>query len=83
MDAQDETAMTIGRLRWQCRRGMKELDALMLRFLEQHYAAAPDDEKQAFEDILAMPDPVLIGYFLKGEKPESEPVHRVVRRILD
>lgn len=62
---------------------MKELDALMLRFLDEHYADAPDAEKQAFEEILAMPDPELIGYFLKGETPASEPVRRVVRRILD
>jgi antitoxin CptB len=75
--------MSIGRLRWQCRRGMKELDALMLRYLDDHYLTAPDEDKQAFEDILAMSDPELVGYFLKGETPASEPLQRVVRRILD
>lgn len=73
----------IGRLRWQCRRGMKELDALMLRYLDDHYADAPDEDKQAFEDILALSDPELVGYFLKGETPATEPLRRVVRRILD
>jgi antitoxin CptB len=28
----------LSRLRWLCRRGMKELDVVMSRYLEQHYA---------------------------------------------
>ena len=27
----------IGKLRWRCRRGMKELDLLTLGYLERHY----------------------------------------------
>ncbi len=70
------------RLRWQCRRGMKELDALLTGYLEEHYDSASDSEKGAFQDILALPDPELFGYLLQRRKPESEPIARVIERIL-
>jgi len=62
---------------------MKELDALLTGYLEQHYDSASDGEKAAFQDILALPDPELIGYLLQRRKPESEPTARVIERILD
>lgn len=31
----DTTRQNLGRLRWRCRRGMKELDVLLVRWLER------------------------------------------------
>ena len=33
------------KLYWRCRRGMKELDIVMLRYLDHHYDAAPEAER--------------------------------------
>ncbi len=73
---------TESRLRWQCRRGMKELDALMVGYLENHYPNVDPEEKAAFERVLRLSDPELIGYLLKGEQPEDPGVAAVIRRIL-
>lgn len=70
------------RLRWQCRRGMKELDELLLRYLERYYDAAADHDKAAFRQLLDLPDPELVAYLLKKEQP-SRDLQRVVDRILD
>lgn len=51
--------MSLGRLRLQCRRGMKELDVLLLGYLEQHYPTAGAAEQACFDALLALPDPVL------------------------
>jgi len=69
-------------LKWLCRRGMKELDALMQRYLAEHYPTVSDDEKRAFEALLQLPDPVLIGYLLKGEPAPDELTRSIVRRLL-
>lgn len=61
---------------------MKELDALLLRYLELHYPQADAAEKQGFEAFLAMSDPELVAYLLKGETPEDANIGQVVRRIL-
>ena len=37
-----------GRLRWRCRRGMKELDVLLTRWLDAHHAEAPSASAARF-----------------------------------
>jgi antitoxin CptB len=51
-------------LRWRCRRGMKELDLLLERFLVRHYDKASSETQRAFERLLALPDPVLAELLL-------------------
>ena len=70
------------RLRWQCRRGMRELDELLLRYLEERYPLADDDEKAAFQSVLALADPELNGYLLQRQTPAAEPIANVIRQIL-
>ena len=73
--------MSEGQLRWQCRRGMRELDQLLLRFLENEYPASSDTQKSAFRDLLALPDPELIGYLLGGQTPADSKIANVISRI--
>ncbi len=73
--------MSDGQLRWQCRRGMRELDQLLLRFLENEYPAAGETQKSAFRELLALPDPELIGYLLGGQIPVDTHIANVVSRI--
>ena len=47
----------IPRLRWLCRRGMKELDVVMTGYLENQYPVACARDQQAFKTLLEMPDP--------------------------
>ncbi len=77
------TDSEFSRLRWQCRRGMRELDALLLGWLEGRYRTASDTDKSAFQSLLTVSDPELVGYLLKKEEPPSEPIAAVVRQILE
>ena len=70
------------RLRWQCRRGMRELDELLLRYLEHHYAGANAQEKADFRAVLDLADPELNAYLLQRQTPASKGIARVVKRIL-
>ena len=72
----------LARLRWQCRRGMRELDQLLCRYLELRYPDAGDAEKAAFAELLSLPDPELVGYLLQKQIPESPQHARVVQHIL-
>ena len=44
--------MSDGELRWQCRRGMRELDELLARYLQTFYEQATEAEKSAFRELL-------------------------------
>ena len=70
------------RLRWQCRRGMRELDDLLIRFLDTRYARADDGQKAAFRAVLELPDPELNGYLLQRQTPSSDSIARVIKLIL-
>ena len=74
--------MADSRLRWQCRRGMRELDVLLERYLDRCYAAASEDEKAAFRGVLELSDPDLNSYLLQRQVPPQEPIARVIERIL-
>jgi len=47
------------RVRWRCRRGLLELDIVLGRFVEQHYAGLDEAQQAAFDVLLDMPDTVL------------------------
>jgi antitoxin CptB len=70
------------RLRWQCRRGMKELDQLLTSYLEDGYEAAGEADKAAFRALLELSDPELVGYLLQRRKPGSEIIARGIDIIL-
>jgi antitoxin CptB len=71
----------ISKLRWQCRRGMKELDLLLENYLHQQYQGAPPAERRAFVSLLNLPDPVLLAYVMDHQQPATEEQRRVVARL--
>lgn len=62
---------------------MRELDELLLGYLEARYPSADDDEKAAFQAVLELPDPELNGYLLQRQTPSSESVSGVIKIILN
>ncbi|KRT56593.1 FAD assembly factor SdhE [endosymbiont of Ridgeia piscesae] len=54
------------RLRWQCRRGMLELDLLLMGFLDQHYLQLDQAQLDGFDRLLRHPDQSLQAWLLQG-----------------
>ena len=71
-----------GKLQWQCRRGMKELDFLLARYLRERYGHAASDERAAFADFLELPDPDIARYLLAGDVPEDPRRAALCRHLL-
>lgn len=69
------------RLRWQCRRGTKELDAVLCAFLERDYATSSKAEQSLFGELLALEDNFLIAYFFADRLPENEGLKQLVQKI--
>ena len=59
----------VGRLRWRCRRGMKELDILLARYMDERFSTASAQEQEAFRGLLEIQDPVIYAYCLGQERP--------------
>ena len=60
------------RLLWRCRRGMKELDVLLERYVRSQVAGASSQDRATLHELLELPDPVLADY-LFGHTPVSDP----------
>lgn len=57
----------LSRYKMRCRRGMKELDFVLDRYLEQYFPQADAAEKQLFDELLDTQDPQLFGWIFELE----------------
>ncbi|ABM60837.1 succinate dehydrogenase assembly factor 2 [Halorhodospira halophila] len=76
-----DTAAVRKRLRWRCRRGTKELDLLLERFLEDRFAQLDSHDQAAFERLLGLEDHFLQDWLIAGQSPTDGELHRIVELI--
>ena len=69
------------RLRWKCRRGMREMDILMTRFLERGYAQMDELGQQAFERLLDAPDQDILVWLWSDVLPDDPELARLIVRM--
>jgi antitoxin CptB len=68
-------------VRWHCRRGMKELDVLLERFLASGYEQASLTQKHAFASLLGLPDPQVAAYLFGHVTPRDAHLVEIVELI--
>lgn len=71
------------RVRWQCRRGMLEVDLLLNRFLDRGYGRLSDEDKRCFGALLEYPDQILLEWLMGRERPVDPQLAHVVDRVRD
>jgi antitoxin CptB len=69
------------RLAWRCRRGIRELDLLLLGWLARHFDAATAEQRERFAALLELPDPELARYLLGAELPEQAAMAAAVAAV--
>jgi len=75
--------MERNRLFWACRRGMLELDLILLPFLEQIYPTLEEDDQRRFQLLLECEDQDMFKWFLRRENPEAPELLKIVQIIRD
>lgn len=71
----------LAKLRWQCRRGTKELDLLLQRYLDLGYLQADDEEKVLFVELLELEDDELVGVLMGALEVETGEMKVLVGKI--
>ncbi len=69
------------KLAWRCRRGTKELDVLMQRFLNNYYQTSSTDLQNAFERMLDMQDPELYDLIVGRQDSGDQSINQVIEYI--
>ena len=75
--------LEFNRLRWRSRRGMLELDLLLLPFFDEVFAELESGEQQAFIKLLEQDDPDLWDWFSRKSESGDPELAALVERILD
>ena len=73
----------INRMRCASRRGMLELDLMMVPFVEQRFRDLPEQDKQRFIDLLECEDNDLFAWFLGRQKPHDPELAIIVQQVID
>jgi antitoxin CptB len=70
------------KLKWHCRRGMRELDVLLERYLAREYEKAPPTQQAAFETLLSLQDPEILELLTGRVVTDNAGLRDVVKRLL-
>ncbi|MCL4775915.1 MAG: succinate dehydrogenase assembly factor 2 [Gammaproteobacteria bacterium] len=70
------------RLRWRCRRGMRELDTLLMAYVDRHFREAGAAGQAAFRRLLSLPDPEIVALLDGRLRSDDAELLRVVAQVV-
>jgi len=71
----------VAKLRWRCRRGMRELDRILEGFIDNGFQELSAAEKRQFAEFLEFPDPDLHAYLVGRAEPTDFELAQLLKRI--
>jgi len=74
--------LEFNRLRWRARRGMLELDLLLLPFFDEVFHSLPGPEQEVFIRLLEQEDQDLLRWFLRNGQAYDAELQAMVERVL-
>ena len=60
------------RIIWRCRRGIREMDILLLDYLETHYDTATVENQNTFEELLEENDLDILSWIMEKTSPDEK-----------
>ena len=66
------------RLFWASRRGMLELDLILLPFLENIYPTLGPVDQQSYVQLMECEDQDMYAWFMRREDPQNSQLQRIV-----
>ena len=74
----DDISLHDRKVIYRARRGLKELDMYFDPYVRHHYLTAPEEDKQAFAQLIEQEDPDLLDWFMAVSTPEQAEMARMV-----
>ena len=73
----------VKRLYWHSRRGMWELDQLLVPFVEERYLQLDEADRERYRLLLDCEDQDMFGWFMQRGESDDPDLQHMVRMILD
>ena len=77
----DADELELRRLRWRCRRGMRELDQMFGRYLEREWRQVSPAQREVFLVLLDMQDDKLWHLLMGNERSDDAQLQAMVDHI--
>lgn len=77
-----EQAYDLGWLKWQCRRGIKEVEVVLLPYLETRFAKADARQQALFVRLLDCHDVDLLEWVMRRDLPADPDLAEIIQIIL-
>jgi len=68
-------------LQWRCRRGVRELDVLFTRFLQDAYPNLSEAEQVDFQRLLDTQDPTIMDWLFAKQQPEDQGLLAIIIKL--
>ena len=75
------TALRKAKFKWHCRRGMLELDLILMHFIENHLDSMTEKQVDDFDTLLSCTDPELFSWLMGHEQPSDPELKNLVEFI--
>lgn len=75
--------MQKSQIRWQCRRGMLELDLILLKFFDSGFEGLGQSDQQLFIELLKESDQTLYRWLMGQSQPEEPKFLGLLKIIRD
>ena len=69
--------------RWQCRRGLKEVEVVLNAYLDEFFDADPEPMRVLFERLLKEQDADMFEWFTRRSAPQDAELAEYVQQMLD
>ncbi|MBT8422148.1 MAG: succinate dehydrogenase assembly factor 2 [Gammaproteobacteria bacterium] len=73
----------LAQLRWRCRRGMRELDMLLLKYVDKVYPTSDAETQAAFRRLLTTPDPEILALLTGRSSTDDAGVAGIIADLLE
>ncbi len=70
------------RLRWRCRRGVRELDILLTRFLDERFDSLDSSVQESFAALLECQDPDVMDWVMGRRNDYPERCRQALRLLV-
>lgn len=70
------------KLKWNCRRGMLELDIILGKYLDECFNTLSESDKNDFENLLNCQDQDLFNWLVHKQFPTDSSLKQIVAQII-
>lgn len=70
------------RIKWACRRGMLELDVVIMPFYEECFDSLSEEEQKDFVALLECDDPDLFNWVMQHGRSQNEKLANMIDKIV-